>query len=328
MAEYRHLSRDERDRIAVLLAAGQSLCVIAADLGRAKSTIAREIARNACPSGRYAPLVADGTYIKRRQRPAVLEVNVRLSAFVTDRLAEGWAPEQIAGWLRAGNERGLGAVTGETIYRFIYRASQQAAELWRYLARRHKRRRPFKARPSRDTIRNRVSIHDRPDEVAHRQEAGHWEGDLIICKRTRPVLVLHERKTRVTLAARMAGKSAGETIATMLAIFGRVEPNLRKSITFDNDTAFAEHQLLQSMRNMTTWFCDAYASWQKGGIENANGRLRRWLPRSIDIDAIPDADLQEIIMTYNLTPRKCLAFQTPLQALLAETGKSLQIRFA
>src|SRR5208282_6347085 len=80
------------------------------------------------------------------------------------------------------------------------------------------------------------------------------------------------------------GKTAAETISAMLAVFGRIDPHLRRSITFDNDTAFAQHDLLRTMRDMTTWFCDAYASWQKGGIENANGRLRRWLPRHLDID--------------------------------------------
>ena len=140
-------------------------------------------------------------------------------------------PEQISGWLKGGNEPALRAVRCETIYAFVYRAGQQADQLRRYLTRRHKRRRPRRSRPSQDTIKDRIS----------------W--CLIICKRTRPVLVLHERKSRV--------------------------PALRKSITFDNDTAFAQHALLRTMRAMTTWFCDAYASWQKGGIENADGRLRR-----------------------------------------------------
>jgi IS30 family transposase len=126
-------------------------------------------------------------------------------------------------------------------------------------------------------IKDRVSIHERPKNVEARTEGGHWKGDLIICKRTRPVLVLHERKSRVTLAARLAGKTAAETISVMLAVFARIQPALRKSITFDNDTAFAQHALLRIMRAMTTWFCDAYASWQKGGVENANGRLRRFL---------------------------------------------------
>ena len=246
---------------------------------------------------------------------------------VVDRLAEGWTPEQISGWLKGGNESRLRAVGCETIYAFIYRAAQQAEQLWRYLTRHHKRRRPRRSRPSQDTIKDRVSIHERPKKVDARTESGHWEGDLIICKRTRPVLVLHERKSRVTLAARLAGKTAAETISVMLAVFARIEPALRKSITFDNDTAFAQHALLRTMRAMTTWFCDAYASWQKGGIENANGRLRRWLPRQIDIDKVSDEEIQDIVITANLTPRKCLGFKTPFQAILKELGKDVQIRF-
>ncbi len=104
---------------------------------------------------------------------------------------------------------------------------------------------------------------------------------------------------------------AAETISVMLAVFGRIDPILRKSITFDNDTAFAQHGLLRSMRAMATWFCDAYACWQKGGVENANGRLRRCLPRDIDLDALTDQDIQEIAVTANLTPRKCLGYKTP-----------------
>src|SRR5208282_305666 len=140
----------------------------------------------------------------------------------------------------------------------IYRTGQKAEALWRYLTRRHKRRRPRRARASRDTIKDRASIHDRPKTIENRGEAGHWEGDLIICKCTRPVLVLHERKSRVTLAARLTGKTAAETISAMLAVFGRIDPHLRRSITFDNDTSFAQHGLLRTMRDMTTWFCDAF----------------------------------------------------------------------
>jgi IS30 family transposase len=110
--------------------------------------------------------------------------------------------------------------------------------------------------------------------------------------------------------------------------FARVEPALRKSITFDNDTAFAQHALLRTMRAMTTWFCDAYDSWQKGGVENANGRLRRWLPRQTDIDKVSDEEIQDIVITAKLTPRKCLGFKTPFQAILKELGKDVQIQFA
>jgi IS30 family transposase len=158
----------------------------------------------------------------------------------------------------------------------------------------------------------RPRLHPRSaEDIEARADIGHWKGDLLICKRTRPVLVLHERKSHVTLAARLTGKTAAETISVMLAVFGRINPALRKSITFDNDTAFAQHALLRTMRDMATWFSDAYASCQKGGVENANGRLRRWLPRHIDIDRMSDEEIQDIVITANLTPRKCLGFQTP-----------------
>ena len=117
-------------------------------------------------------------------------------------------------------------------------------------------------------------------------------------------------------------------MTVMMAVFKRLDPRLRASITLDNDTAFAKHGLLASACAMTTWFCDAYASRQKGAVENANGRLRRDLPRDLDPDVLTDAELQEIVLSHNLTPRKRLGFLTPLQALLGELGKDIQIRFA
>ena len=147
-------------------------------------------------------------------------------------------------------------------------------------------------------------------------------------RRTQPVLVLHERTSRLTLAAKLAGKSAAETAATLMAIFKRLAPELKGSITFDNGSEFARHGLLASVSGMTTWFCDAYASWQKGSVENTNGRLRRQLPRHLDLDTLSQADLQEIVLSLNLTPRKCLNYLTPIQAFFKGLGKDIEIRFA
>jgi transposase, IS30 family len=323
-----HLRLEERERLAVLKAEGLSLRAIARRLGRAASTVSRELRRNALPKGGYLPVHAEGCYLERRQRPAVLERDAKLARFTRQRLLEGWTPEQIAGWLRRGEERGLRAVPAETIYAFIHRVGQKGEKLWRLLPRGRAKRGRRRAREPRSIIAERRSIHDRPEAVAERREPGHWEGDLLICRRTRPVLVLKERKTRFVLAARLAGKSAAETVAVMMAVFRRLDPRLRCSITFDNDTAFARRGLLASACAMATWFCDAYASWQKGAVENANGRLRRDLPRDLDLDALTDAELQEIVLTHNLTPRKCLGFLTPVQALLGELGRDVRTRFA
>jgi transposase, IS30 family len=323
-----HLTLDERERLAALKAEGLSLRAIAVRLGRAASTVSRELRRNALPRGGYLPVHAEGCYLERRQRPAVLERDAKLGRFVRERLLEGWTPERIAGWLGRGEERGLPAVSTETIYAFLHRPGQQGEKLWKLLPRGRARRGRRRARQPRSVIAERRSIHDRPEDVQERKDAGHWEGDLLICRRTRPVLVLKERETRFVLAARLAGKSAAETVAVLMAVFRRLDPRLRASVTFDNGTAFARHGLLASACSMATWFCDAYASWQKGAVENANGRLRRDLPRDLDLDALGDAELQEIVLSHNLTPRKCLGFLTPLQALLKELGRDVQIRFA
>jgi IS30 family transposase len=321
------LTLEERERLAVLKAEGLSLRAIAARLGRAASTVSRELRRNALPKGGYLPVHAEGCYLERRQRPAVLGHDERLGRFVRERLSGGLDPEQIAGWLERGEERGLRPVSLETIYAFVHRPGQKAEKLWRLLPRGGPAR-PAAGSSAAHHHRERASIHDRPEAVEGRREAGHWEGDLLICRRTRPVLVLKERKTRFVLAARLAGKSAAETVAVMMAVFRRLDPRLRGSVTFDNDTAFARHGLLASACSMATWFCDAYAPWQKGAVENANGRLRRDLPRDLDLDALGDAELQEIVLGHNLTPRKCLGFLTPVQALLGELGRDVRIRFA
>lgn len=328
MEGYTHLTAEERDRLALMRAAGMGVRAMGRELGRAGSTVSRELRRNALPRGGYRPDHADGAYLLRRQRQAVLEGEARLRAFVVQRLSEGWTPEQIAGRLKARPERNLASISHESIYAFIYRPAQKTEKLWQFLVRRRSRRRPLQARTARDRIKDKVHIGERSAAANDRAEPGHWEGDLVICKRSRPLLVLHERKTRTTLMARLMGKSAGETIAAIQAVLKRLTPMMRHSITFDNGTEFAQHKLLRGLLSATTYFCDAYASWQKGGIENTNGRIRRWLPRRADLDAMTDADIQDIAMTLNLTPRKCLGFKTPVEAFLSELGKDVQIRFA
>lgn len=328
MPRYAHLTLEDRERIAELLAEGLSLRAIGKKLGRSPSTLSRELARNALPSGAYRPAHAEGAYLHRRQRQAILERDPKLQRFVHQRLVEGWTPEQIAGWLKRGEERGLRALGTETIYSFIYRPGQREEKLWKLLPRGRATRRHRHARRSRGGIKGRASIHDRPSEIDQREKAGHWEGDLMICKNAKPILVLVERKSRLTLASPLMGKTAAETASTLMAVFRRLCPEMRASITFDNGSEFTHHALLRSACSMATWFCDAYASWQKGTIENTNGRLRRHLPRQLDLDQLEGQEIQEIVLSHNLTPRKCLGFLTPAQAFLQALGKNVQIRFA
>src|SRR3712207_6898839 len=130
-----HLRLEERERLAVLKAEGLSLRAMSRQLGRAASTISRELRLNALPRGGYLPVHAEGCYLERRQRRAILERDERLGRFVRERLLEGWTPEQIAGWLRRGEERGLRPISLEAIYAFIHRPGQKAEKLWRLLPR-------------------------------------------------------------------------------------------------------------------------------------------------------------------------------------------------
>ena len=184
----------------------------------------------------------------------------------------------------------------------------------------------MKARRSKDGISGKTHISERSDAANVRVEADHWKSDLVICKKSRPVLVLHERKTRLTLMARLSGKTAAETISAIMAVFKRLNPDMRRSATFDNGTEFVRHSLLRGLVSETKYFCDVYASWQKGGIENSNGRIRRWLPRNTDLDDVTDEDIQDIALTINITPRKCLGFESPIEAFLNALGKSVSLR--
>ncbi len=330
MAEkkYTHLTLEEREQIAIWRLEGLSQSEMARRLDRSQSAISRELARNSLPSGGYKPTFAEGAYLARREREALIEKDEKLERFVVDRLTEGWTPEQIAGWLKRGEEKDLRGLGTETIYRYIHRFRQKTAKLWKLLPHGKAKRGRRKRRETKSPIPDRQSIHERPDDVQTREFAGDWEADLMICKRTRPVLVLHERRSRLTIASKLTGKSAAETVAVMMNIFKRLAPELTNSITFDNGAEFARHSLLASVTGMTTWFCDAYSSWQKGSIENTNGRLRRHLPRDLDIVAMSQSELQDIIMSHNLTPRKCLGYLTPVQAFLKDLGKDVRIRFA
>src|SRR3954464_13215248 len=168
MPGYSHLLDEERDQIAALKAAGRSIGAIAKAVGRAKSTVSRELRRTALPRGRSSPLHAAGAYQRRRRRDAVLERDRRLRDFVGDRLAEGWTPEPIAGWLKAGHERGLRALGFEAISAFVDRAARKGEDLCRSLTRRHKRRRPRRARPSGD-----MTLHPRSAQ-GRRRPRRYW----------------------------------------------------------------------------------------------------------------------------------------------------------
>jgi IS30 family transposase len=316
--KYVQLSLEDRCRIATLKAQGCSIRQIAADLDRAPSTIAREIKRNAGRKVGYKPAYADEQTRERRWKGSKLERDRDLGQAVLDRLGQGWSPEQVAG--RLARERHAPTVSHETIYRFIYAQIARTKDYsWRHYLPRAKSkrgRRGVRGGSSVSFIEGRIPLSMRPAEASDRQTPGHWEADLMMfAKYAQAILTVHERTSRILLAARPDSKTANLIAGLIEQLLRPIPTHLRRTITFDNGTEFARHTRLHSL-DLQTFFCDPYAPWQKGGIENAIGRMRRLIPRKTDLATISDSHFTALLQAYNATPRKCLDFQTPAELFL------------
>jgi len=227
----------------------------------------------------------------------------------------GHSPEQIAGRLALEHSRVI--ISHESIYRFIYHRTAQK-DYWHQLLPRHKLirgRRGRKGGSPASFIKQRRSITERPAEVEGRQVPGHWEADFMLFARYgQGLLVLHERQTRFSIVRHPVDRKAVLTAWTIADQLGYLPQAMRKTISFDNGTEFAEHHRLHQTLGVETFFCDPHSPWQKGGVENSIGRLRRSLPRKTDLDRITPAGLQWHVDRLNNAPRKCLDFKTPAEA--------------
>jgi IS30 family transposase len=297
---------------------------IACRLGRHRATIHREIRRNRCVGG-YRPDSADRRAWARKLRGSRVGRSTHLRVYVEDRLAMGWSPEQIARRMeREGSEHALSA---ESIYRHVYGPAGRRAGLPRLLAQRKskrgRRRRNGRREPA---IPNRMPIHQRPTKAHLRSQFGHWEGDLMHFRRQRDILLtLQERKTRLMLGRRLCGKDADGTAAAVSNELAGLPARARRTITYDNGGEFAHHEDVTEHIGLRAYFCDPHSPWQRGGIENANGRLRRDLPRKTSLDGYTPADIDDVIWNLNSTPRKCLNYQTPIEAFAANLGVALEM---
>jgi transposase, IS30 family len=223
------------------------------------------------------------------------------------------SPKQIAG--RLALESSSMRISYESIYRFIAHRVSVKDYSWHVLLPRRKfyrGRRPRGGGPPSKTFTDYVSIDDRPDAVKSRQTFGHWEADLTAFRQNREViLVLHERKSRMKMAWIQQGKGAEAVRLTLCRYLLGLPKSLRGSITYDNGTEFAQHYLVNKITSTQSYFCHTHSPWQKGGVEDAIGRLRRYLPRKTKIPDTSSSQIKTIINRQNSTSRKCLAYLTP-----------------
>lgn len=290
-------------------------------MDRSASTISREMKRNRGTQVGYRPAYAAEQAWARRWRGSRLERQTELRDTVLQRLSEGHSPEQVAGRLRL--EEGRAVLSAESIYRFLYAQIRRTGDTdWRNYLPRRKYKRGYR-RPGSDTspmrlIPQRVGLSERPPEVLQRTVGGHWEADLMLFSQPgHVVLVAQERASRLLIASHLNSKAATPIMQQLERNFAVLPQQLRQSITFDNGAEFSHHHRLHDSLKMKTFFCDKRSPWQKGGIENAIGRLRRTLPRKALPSSISQPHIDTITRRYNHTPRKCLGFKTPAETFLS-----------
>lgn len=320
MKRYNHLSLEEREELYALKKAMFSLGDIAKRLKRNKGTLSRELHRNAKYGNAYSPIRAQKkaerrTYLQRRKAPLK---NSIVYLFVREHIRKGWSPELIGGrlpYVHPGE-----SVCPETIYRYVYQKScyVKREKLWRYLPlARKKRMKKDGRRVRRDgRIPEAISIDLRPPMVATRSTIGHWETDNVIGRQTddSALSVTVERLTRITMLT-LGDRTAKEKLEGLFKRFSKLPESLRQTLTADNGKENTLHKEITRSLGMTVYFCHAYHSWEKGTVENMNGRIRRFLPKGESLDGIGKKTIAQIEWELNNTPRKCLNFKTPLEVL-------------
>lgn len=317
--KFRRLVKEDRILIAQWRNSGFSNKQIAKWLGRDKSTIGREIARNNFEGKVYEPLHAQHKAdVKKNKAWAAKEPlkNSKIYSYVMDQLRQGWSPEQISGRLKLEHTNGKSwQICPETIYSYIYKPKNRKFKLWEYLRRKQTRRRKKGGRKAqRVRIPDRVSIHLRPKVIDKKKEVGHWEGDTLVGKyRTSGIHTEYERVTSITRMEKISRLDAQETIEAQIKIFGPLPNHLRRSDTTDNGLEMVNHKRLKDKFGMDTFFADPYSSWQRGGNENTNLWIRYYFPKGTDFAKVPDEDIKAVEWELNNRPRKRLGYKTPME---------------
>jgi IS30 family transposase len=314
---------EEREEISRGIAVGRSLRQIARSLGRAPSTMSREIRRNG-GSEAYRANRADKRAWERalRPKPCRLALNRKLRWRVAQKLVLQWSPEQISGWLKRefSTDQDM-QISHEAIYRslFVQTRGVLKKELTAHLRTRRQMRLPksHNAKSGRGHIPDMVSIPERPAEADDRAVPGHWEGDLLTGANDTHIATLVERHSRYTMLVKLARKDTNSVVAALAKHIRKLPKELRRSLTWDQGKEMLAHKRFTISTNLQVYFCDPRSPWQRGSNENTNGLLRQYFPRGTDLSRVSQAHLNAIAMRLNQRPRKTLGFETPADRLQA-----------
>jgi transposase, IS30 family len=326
------LTLSERTVIERGLAAGLSRRAIAQRVGRAPSTISRELTRHRQRTGEHrgyhaATAERRAWQAARRPKRAVLATRRALRRVVARKLAAQWSPAQIAGWLRRTYPGDLTMqVSAETIYRSLYVQARGALrrELVQHLRRGQSlRHRQTRAKPGgRSRIVDAVSISERPPASADRAIPGHWEGDLLAGSQQSYLATLVERASRFVVLVKVDGKDSATVVKALIRRVRRLPAGLMASLTWDRGGELAQHQRFTVATDVAVYFCDPYSPWQRGTNENTNGLLRQYFPKGTDLSQYTQRQLDAIAVKLNARPRQTLGFQTPAEFLAARVAST------
>jgi IS30 family transposase len=324
--QYRQLTADDRNRIQTGLNKGLSRREIARGLDRWPSAVSREISRNRAGASYDAVSAEHRTWGRRRRGRRKLVIGTALLQEVHTGLLGGWSPEQIAGRLKQMHpDEPTERVSHETIYSYIY--AQPRGALRKRLSAAWRPPQKTRGARSRGTdrrgrLRDMVSIHERPEEALGRQVPGHWEGDLIKgAGNASAVGTLVERKSRYVLLAKMDGTDAEAVLEGFTRRMRTLPSGVRKTLTYDQGREMARHQELARRLNIRVYFADPHSPWQRPSNENANGLIRQYLPKGMDLSSVSQRRLSQIAMALNTRPRKCLGFSTPEEVMSQEINQ-------
>jgi len=314
------LSLIEREEISRGLVAGRSLRAIAAQLGRAPSTISREVDRNG-GADRYRATLSDQSAWDRALRPkrCKLACHPSLRRTVSRKLRRKWSPEQIAGWLKYSfPDEDQHRVSHETIYKSLYIQTRGVLkkELLEHLRAKRTIRRSRHASLKRDglgQITNAISISQRPASIEDRAVPGHWEGDLLAGSHNSYIATLVERQSRYVMLVKVANKDTDSVVSALIKQARKLPRELYQSLTWDRGKELADHQRFTLATNVDVYFCDPSSPWQRGTNENTNRLLRQYLPKGTDLSGLNQAKLSAIARQLNERPRKTLHFHTPAE---------------
>jgi IS30 family transposase len=310
----------EREEISRGLVAGHSLRAIASQLGRAPSTVSRELRRN---GGRraYRATQADRAAWGQSLRPKTCKLaeNRSLARAVAQKLSQRWAPEQIAGWLKRlypDDERMQ--VSHETIYKSLFIQARGALkkELQQYhrktRALRRSRHKTLKGEGL-GQITNTVSIRERPAEADDRAVPGHWEGDLLFGGKYSQIATLVERHTRYVMLVKVPSRDSETVINALIKHANKLPRELYKSLTWDRGAEMADHPHFSLATDIQVYFCDPQHPWQRGSNENTNGLLRQYFPKGTDLSNVHQNQLNAVARQLNERPRKTLGYYSPAE---------------